>query len=281
MQHKANPTVPPELLAMQKWFASIITRPIDHNSQMICPIGEEASKYISPSPKLSSGKRIQIYHQQYWWRLFTTLHHNFPTLIRLFGFTDFNLSIALPFLTRYPSRHWSLSKLGDQLTAWLKETYLEDDRELILAAAEVDWAYQSLFLAPSPTYLAPSPALISEQLCFQPHVQLFRFPFDMFSLRKTLLKEEVEFWMEAPDFPPLQKDKEYFHLLYRTTNHQLLYRQIEEGQWTLLNSIEKGLTIEEACEALESQGGIACEEAEASLDTWVGEWMQLRMFNDQ
>lgn len=275
---KANPTVPPELLGVQKWFASIITRPIDQNSQMLPPIEEEAHEYISPSPKLSPAARIQIYNQQYWWRLFTILHQNFPTLTRLFGYTDFNLSIAMPFLTRHPSRHWSLSKLGDQLTAWLKETYLNDDKEFILAAAEVDWAYQTLFFAPPPTYLVPSTSLLKEKLSLQPHVKLFRFPFDIFSLREALLKETVEFWREAKDFPPLHQ-KEHFHLFYRTPHHHLIYREIREGQWTLLNSIEKGLTIEEACQALEEQGGDACMEAEASLDLWVQEWMRQGWLN--
>lgn len=281
MSSKANPpTVPPELLGIQKWFASIITRPIDQNSQMIslspsgCPMEQEAPLFISPGRKLSSAARIQIYNQQYWWRLLTILHRNFPTLTRLFGYTDFNLSIAMPFLTRYPSRHWSLAKLGDQLTAWLKEYYLNGDKELILAVAEVDWAYQALFFAPPPTYLLPSTVLLSEKLCFQSHVKLFRFPFDIFSLREALLKKTVEFWMEAPDFPPLCQNKTHFHLLYRMPNTHSVYREIGEGQWTLLNSIEKGLTIEEACEALERQGGAAYEEAAASLDLWVQEWMR-------
>jgi hypothetical protein len=106
----SEPKVPIYLLSTQKWFASIITRPITSESQMnpISPSGrlmsEEAKEFISPNHKLSSDQRIQIYNQQYWWRLFSILHQNFPVLTRLFGYTDINHSIGMPFLSKYPSR---------------------------------------------------------------------------------------------------------------------------------------------------------------------------------
>jgi hypothetical protein len=273
-----NPKVPSYLFSIQKWFASIITRPIDSDSQMIpiSPSGrlmsEEAKEFISPSLKLLPDQRMQIYNQQYWWRLLSILHQNFPILTRLFGYTDFNLSIGMPFLTKYPSRHWSLSQLGDQLPTWLDEYYTAEDKALIVSTAEVDWAYQTIFFAPTPFFLPPSIDLISKKLSLQPHLKLFNLPFDIFSLRKALLKEEVEFWMES-DFPVLLREKNYFFILYRTQNNLISYKELEEGQWTILQLISKGLTIEQACDELEKNGGIACDEAEASLELWIQEWI--------
>ena len=180
------------------------------------PISEEARDYISPSPKLSADERIQIYNQQYWWRLLSILHQNFPTLTRLFGYTDFNLSIGMPFLTRYPSRHWSLSLLGNQLSQWIEEEYTAQDKPLIFHMAEVDWAYQTLIFCS--TILLPSSftRTILKKNDSTIHVKLFKLPFDLFSLRTALLKEDVEYWTES-DFPALSKDKNYFYILYRTS----------------------------------------------------------------
>ncbi len=273
-----NPQVPAELFLIQKWFAAIITRPVDLNSQMnpISPSGrfmvDEAKDFILPNAKLSSAQRIQIYNQQYWWRLLSILHQNFPALTRLFGYSDFNHTIGMPFLTDYPSRHWSLAQLGNQLSHWIDQYYKAEDKVLIAATAAVDWAYQALFFAPLPSYLPPSIDLLSKKLTLQPHLKLFHFPFDIFSLRAALLKEEVEFWLESA-FPVLMKERNYFFLLFRTGENQILYKEVEEAQWIFLDLISKGLSINEICDYLEKQEKKICSDAESSLDRWIQEWM--------
>jgi hypothetical protein len=273
-----GPKVPSDLFSIQKWFANIITRPIDHNSQMnpISPSGrlmsEEAEDFILPNTKLSSAQRIQIYNQQYWWRLLSMLHKNFPALTRLFGYADFNNTIGMPFLTVYPSRHWSLAKLGNQLSHWIEQYYKAEDTPLILATAEVDWAYQSIFFAPPPLYLPPSMDLLSKTLTLQPHLKIFNFPFDIFSLRTTLLKEEVEFWLES-DFPVLLRERNYFFVLFRTRENQIQYKEVEEAQWIFLDLINKGLSINTICDCLEKQEKKICKDAESHLDRWIQEWI--------
>ena len=279
-----DPKIPHHLLSIQKWFASIVVRPLDRESRMLPfspagrPLFEEAVEFISPNRRLASDQRIQIYNQQYWWRLLTILHENFPTLTRLFGYVDFNQSMGIPFLSKYPSRHWSLSKLGDQLPLWIDEHYISEDKQLVLSAAEVDWAYQEIFFAPKPFSLTPSLDLLSKKLYLQPHLKLFTLPFDLFSFRTAFLKETVEFWLEK-EFPPLPKGNKYFFLLYRNQNNFIDYKQVEEGQWTLLHLISGGLSIEDACDHLEGAGGKAAEEAQSSLTQWIQEWLKEKWLN--
>jgi hypothetical protein len=127
--------VPTLLKETQEWFGSIISRAIDGNSQMnpISPTGrpmrEEAWDHIRPSPTLQPAQRIQIYNQQYWWRLVNTLQESFPLVTRLFGFHAFNFTIAMPFLLKYPPNDWTLNSLGDRLPRWIEEEYKADDRQ--------------------------------------------------------------------------------------------------------------------------------------------------------
>jgi Putative DNA-binding domain len=271
--------IPSKLLSIQQWFASIITRPIDADSQMqpIAPSGrplsEEAMEIIAPSLTLTSDKRIQIYNQQYWWRLLSILHQNFPLLTRLFGYNDFNISIGMPFLTKHPSYHWSISKLGDQLPSWLEEHYTAQDKTLILLSAQIDWAYQDLFFAPPPVNQDSSHDLLPKKMRLQKHVKLFALPFDLFSFRNAFLRESVEYWTES-DFPLLPKEKKYFFLLYRHQKNSVLYKEIQEGHWIFLHSIENGSTMEEACAHLEKLGGSVYEEACSFLQEWTRECMQ-------
>ena len=143
--------VPLLLKREQQWFGSIIGRAIDEDSKMnpISPSGvlmeEEAAEHIAPSPTMRPAQRIQIYNQQYWWRLLNTLQESFPLVTRLFGYVDFNRIIGIPYLTKYPPRHWSLAMLGDRLSRWCLEEYQSEDRELVSQAAELDWAFSCCF----------------------------------------------------------------------------------------------------------------------------------------
>ncbi|MCE5319184.1 MAG: DNA-binding domain-containing protein, partial [Parachlamydia sp.] len=145
--------VPTPLKETQQWFGSIIARPVDGNSCMdpISPSGQpiqvEASQYIRPSPTLQPAQRIQIYNQQYWWRLLNALQESFPLVTRLFGCHDFNISIGMPYLQKYPPCHWTLNVLGDNLPAWVEEYYSDDDRKLIRDAALIDCAFCHSFTA--------------------------------------------------------------------------------------------------------------------------------------
>jgi len=263
--------LPSEILEIQHWFAGIITQPLDN------PI-EDAEEYIAPSSKLSSAQRIQIYNQQYWWRLLTILQQNFPTLTRLFGYTDFNKTLGVPFLSKHLSRHWSLSKLGEEMPRWIEQQYHENDKLLVQNIAELDWAYLDLFFAPAPIALEASLDLLTKKLQLQKHVKLFSFPFDLLTYRKELLKENVEFWADA-DFPSLPKGKYYF-LLWRRADNQIAYREIEEGQWTLLHLIVEGKTIEDASETLERRGGLLYEQAISSFQDWIQEWIREKLLQE-
>ena len=146
--------LPCSLKITQEWFAHVITTPL-YEHDAIQPyttegllVSEEAARYIVPSPTLRPHQRIQIYNQQYWWRLLNTLHINFPLVTRLFGRNAFNEQIAIPYLLRCPPNHWSLSLIGERLPAWISECYEEPDQTLVRHAAELDWAFTASYIAP-------------------------------------------------------------------------------------------------------------------------------------
>ena len=254
-----NVTDPPvDLLYLQTWFASIITRALSENDQIepIAPSGrllsKEAAEFVCSGPHLTPDQKMEIYNRQYWWPAISIFHENFPGLTRLFGYEDFNRSIAVPFLVEHPPKDWSLTKLGDNLENWLQDQYTAADKLLVTHMAALDWAYQEVFFAPPSIFLSPEMDLVSTTLALQRHVKLFKLPFDLFSFRSMLLKEEVEFWIES-DFPPLSKGRDYFFVLYRDHDNRLSYREIQKGQWVLLEGIKRGLTLQESCDWLEKR----------------------------
>lgn len=281
--------VPQRLKTSQQWFAGIITQPIDENSQInpISPSGnpieEEADQYIAPSPTLKSHERIQIYNQQYWWRLLNILQEAYPLLVRLFGYHDFNKTIGIPYLVKYYPNHWNLNFLGDRLPQWVEEEYLADDKPLIIESAYIDWAYNDSFtvkqLKPIDAQTLPEEgnieSLLDRKIYLQPYVNLFELGSNLFKFRTEFLKHDADYWLEH-DFPPVDKDKTYYFVLYRARKNNIASKEISSGEFQLLERFKEGGTINSACQWLEQQEKTLYEKATKNLHLWFQNWIALQ-----
>lgn len=280
-----SPYSPQYLKTVQNWFGSIISQPIDENSriQPFAPSGrsivEEAAEYITPSPTLKPYERMQIYNQQYWWRLLNILHENFPLVTRLFGYNDFNQEIAIPYLSKYPPNHWSLNLLGERLPKWIHEDYTLPDKQLLLNAANLDLAFCYSFSAPILTPLdaahvlaeGGTDLLLSLPLYLQPYIFLFQWDYNLFDFRKTFLDESVEHWIDN-DFPAMNQDKTYSFVLHRDQQNILYWKEISAAEYLLLTIFQSGSTIEAACEELENKQNSISQDASTHLQNWFHDW---------
>lgn len=276
--------VPQQLKKTQVWFGSIIERPIDVDNNMnpVSPSGrpmtEESAEFINPSPTLRPEQRIQIYNQQYWWRLINNLHETFPLVTRLFGYHGFNFTIAMPYLVKYPPRHWNLNTLGDRLPQWIEEEYTAADKKLIYDAARLDLAFVDSFIAPQSKPLstenmpAQSDALLDVKCTLQPHLHLFQLPYELFAFRIEFLKETPEHWIEH-DFPSLAKERQYHFVMFRNTHNDISWREVSPVEYALLQCFQKGSSISEACDWIEQQSSEIVEEASKNLHLWFQEWV--------
>lgn len=270
--------VPKNLLEVQKWFGSAISRPLEKGDLIADSIKEEAAAFIVPSPSLEPYERIQIYGQQYWWRLLTILQEAFPCVLRLFGYHDFNDLIAVPYLVRYPADDWSLNTLGSKLVPWIEEFYHAEDKSLVLDAARLDYAYQVLFFVrDEPRLDAASEDFGVKPLYIQPSVCLIDFAYDMADFWKNLLNQEPEYWIDHP-FPELKKDPTFI-IIYRAPNGRFKTKHITETESKLLANFRNGMTIDDLCEWVEKQSDAFRKDTESNLQSWFSEWTVMGIFS--
>jgi hypothetical protein len=275
---------PPRLFEIQNWFASIITSPLIDNehSQPTTVRGNslvaEAENFLIPSPTLTPFERIQIYNQQYWWRLLNVLHHHFPFLTRLFGCWDFDQTIGVPYLLACPPDHWTLFPLGKQLPLWIKKHYHHPDRNLVLIAAQLDWAFESGFVAnqlpPLNTLchtMEDAERLAEQKLRLQPHISLFKCKNHYLGFREAFLEQEEDYWVEH-DFPEIERDGPYYFAIFRNPQTSMRWIRIRPSQYFLLKQFEKGASLTDACQKLEEKGGELYKEAFPNIQTWFQEW---------
>lgn len=288
-----EPSAPDELRHTLTWFARIIERPIDQESRMmpLSPEGismeEEAARFISASPTMLPHERIEVYNQQYWWRLLGILHENYPLLVRLFGYTAFNHIIAAPYLCAYRPDHWSLGHLGGTLFKHLDETYQTEDRRLILDAAVIDYAHILSFFNQQLPIVSLSEVkvqkdlteLIEVRLYLQPHLQLFELPYHLLDFRNEMLDHPGDHYLDNP-LPVLKKGQCYF-AIFRNSQNRVSWQELTKGQFHLLQLFKNGHSAAAACDWLERQKGTFFEEALTNVHLWFQEWIINGWFTHQ
>lgn len=274
---------PTRLLHIQHWFASVITQPLSSNDTIRpiapsgIPIAYEAAQYIAPSPTLTSSQRMEIYNQQYWWRLLDTMEESFPFLLRLFGKEDFNETIAIPYLARYPSQHWSLCRLGSRLLQWIRRYYRAADRSFVYAAASCDDAFNNSFTAAhNPPLqiedLAAGEDVLQRPLYLQPHIFLFSFTQNIFSFRDLMLEHPAEHWINQ-EWPPLPQEKEPLaFMVWRDSMNTVGWIDLDPIEFLLLKKFQRGCSFVALCRWLEQQQHAVGELAARNLQEWCHRW---------
>ncbi len=279
MKTPYDPHLPASLKNLQHWFGSIIERSIDLESRIQPltpsgkPIQEESPHYILPGPKLQPHQRIEIYNQQYWWRLLNTLQSDFPFLLHLYGYVRFNEEIATPYLERFPPCDWSLDVLGKDLPNWIASYFFDETAPLALAGAEVDYAFVHAFTAAHHSAIQLDTLQNEEAIdrflnnsqSLQPHITLLHFPFDLISFRDSILEKEIDHYLGKS--LPLTSPSPCFLIIYRCDDFSISMEEICETEFYLLESIQKGKTIESACESLDPK-------YLASLQNWFKKWLE-------
>lgn len=243
-----------------EWFGAVLKKPIDGDSCIIpSSETEKASFYISPSPTLNPTSRLEIYAQQYWWRLFSTMQDHYPLLTRLFGYQGFNEQIAQPYLVKHPPNHWNINLLGENLLQYLKLHYNAPDASLVSAAAELDWLHIHAFIQKRNSL----PSSETEPLYLSSSTFLVSYKWDLSSFRNNLLKESPDYWVDN-DFPELKKGEFYF-ILKRTPDWNIVCDQIQSQEFKLLKEFEKGLSLTDLCQT--------STELHEDLTQWIPRWI--------
>lgn len=258
-----------KLSEVQKWFSEVITHPLalDQTIQ-VEGIEKIAPLHIAPSPYLKPHERIEIYSQQYWWRITKILQEHYPLITSLFGRDAFTNQLAIPYFTKHKPPTWNINLLGESFPAWLEENYHESDRALVISSAEVDFGYVYSFLCEDVSYKELS---LDEKMTFHPSMRLYKMNYDLFPFRREIIKQEPDFWLDNP-FPTLHKGRNFYFVFYRNPKQELVWTEISEAEYTFLEMFRKPMSLNELCSILDTHK--FSHEAEKNLSQWIRSWTQ-------
>lgn len=132
-----------ELGEIQRWMQAVVMHPVgvaegiaSAEARGHIDVGpDQADAVVTPSRALTALERLSIYGYAYYARLLECLREEFPVLMHALGEEVFD-AFAVGYLERYPSRSYTLFKLGADFPRYLAETRPEPDSDQGLPA---DW----------------------------------------------------------------------------------------------------------------------------------------------
>ena len=285
-----------QLEQIQHSMATALMRPLTTRSQMYARSidGQDmralASSFILPNSELTSFQRLEIYNQQYWFRLLDCLREDFPGLQCVLGDRDFDQAMTA-YIARYPSRSFTLRDLGERLPQFVKdEAQLPKGiGKLAYQMALFEWAQIVAFDAEQKPPLqreqiensAPQDLVVG----LQPYISLLELDYalDDFDIaRKRLSRQRTEAnslsKSRAAKRSLPSKSKKLFLAIHRIDN-AIYYKRLPKQAFNLLIHLRDGETLEQALTNAVAPGKDAdIEDLSNTVSSWFREFMDLQWF---
>jgi len=156
-----------------------------------------AAGFIKPNDRLTSFERLQIYNQQYWFRVLSGMADDFPGVRAVIGERRFD-RLSAAYLAECPSRSYTMRNLGSRFPAWIEKRprIAGPHAQAALDMARLEWAQVVAFDGPQETPLQPQdlvekfdPAM---KLRLQPHLGLLALHYPVDNLLLEVNKDTAD-----------------------------------------------------------------------------------------
>lgn len=278
------------LAALQRTIAGALTRPFAPGERMQSASAEIAAHFIKPNDRLTSFERLQIYNQQYWWRILGSFHEDFRGLRAVLGQRKFE-RLAIAYIEACGSTSWSLRDLGQHLESWLRKhpEFATPHIALALDVVRVEWARVIAFDGPEKPPIDPAKLqrIPPERLRFslQPYVSLLTLAHPVDKLLGRLRTRSMETASVSnavtagrrrrPVRLTARPGKEPIHIAVHRLEFSVYYKRLDPAAFRVLTSLRDGATLTDAC-------GMAFDDpppnAAVRMQSWFAQWTHLGWF---
>jgi hypothetical protein len=286
MKMKTRVKSPPQLARFQAEMARAIMRPLGPGDAMRRENRPVATEFVKPNERLASADRLQIYNQQYWWRLLGSFGEDFGGLRAVLGERKFD-RLARAYLADCGSTSWNLRDLGQGLAAYLAAhpdlvaPYGDLAREMVA----VEWARVVAFDGEKKPVIDPSgfarrdPAKI--KLGLQPYITLLelRYPVDHL-LRRLKHSEQSSSSNAVREGKGRRRLRlsakmapQPVHLAVHRSDLIVYYKRLDPAACRLLVLLRGGESLNSACELAFADSDRSGEEIASLVRSWFTAWV--------
>ena len=281
------------LATVQRWFQAVVTHPggveegvAGEEAQALIRLRRgELEAVVRRSRRLTAAERLSIYANAYYARLLECMGACFPVLELTLGKELFE-SFAFEYLQRYPSRSYTLDRLGESFPSFLAESRPEsglgvsgteaeapaDWPDFLADLATLEWTIAQVFDGPG---VEGQPLLAPQELQALPpgrfgearlepvpclRLLLFRYPLNAYY---TAAREGKEVGMPPPS-------PECLALLRR--DFVVRRYALSAPQHALVSAIVAGASLAEAVAAAAAASDLDDEALAETLRAWFRYW---------
>jgi len=248
------------------------------------PMTEVAAEFIKPNDRLTAFERLQLYNRMYWFRLIDIMHADCPGLRAVLGDRKFD-RLVQAYLTKYPSRSFTLRNLCARLPQFLREQprLTAPHSALAHTVAVFEWAQTVAFDEGARPVLTAAdlartlPARL--RLGLQPYVTLLApdFPVDNYVIavkQRDALRTEASNAVDSAravtrSRPVRRPRRQRVYLAVHRYKNQLFYKRLERPAFLILTALAAGRPLLQSVAA----GGRRVQPEQAGA--WFATWMEL------
>lgn len=244
-----------KLLKTQRIFASIIRKPLLKGEKMAKD--SRCDLIIEPSKNLTSHKRLELYAQQYWWRIQNAFDEDFTCLQLVLSKKSY-FKVRDSYLKEFLSNSYTLRDLGKRFETFLKTRQPLPKKLNVLAidCARYDWqrveSYDALESPPLTKEIIQSRKFEEKKLYLQPHVSLLDLEFPVHYLVRHSKQKNVTQITSSTSLKIVRhsksnkifrlNSKRTFLVLYRY-NFRVCVQEISEIESKLILKLRRGATL--------------------------------------
>lgn len=249
-----------------------------------------AAQIIKPNDRLTAFERLQIYNQQYWWRLLASFNDDYRGVRAVIGERKFD-KLAVAYLEAHGSTSWSLRELGEHLPAFLAKhpEFSEPHGELACEVAQVEWAKIAAFDAATLPVVDPQRIARRDpsklRLKLQPCISLLQLRYPVDHLLKKLRDANVETGSVSNAVSVSRRrttrllranpSAEPIFLAVHRVDFSIYYKRLEPEAFKLLTALREGATLADACARGFARSKIRGDAAPAKIGEWFSSWTRL------
>ena len=277
MSHEPQ-TVSPDLGRLQRWMQEVVVHPGTVDEAIASPSAEQEipaenlGDVVLPSDSMTPAERVGVYHGMYLLRMEEALETDYPVLRYRLGYEAF-AELIEDYVQRYPSRAYTLNRLGDHLPQFLAEEEDRPDSEFLHDLARLELAMTQVFDEQE------APVLGAEELEAVPpegweSAVLRPIPaFRLLAFKHAVVPDLVAYHEDRPS--PRPRRRATWVAVYRR-DYSVLRLELSRAEHDLLKALAGGTPLGEALSTAALKQKSARQRAH--IFKWFRTWVAAGLF---
>ena len=279
------------LAALQRAITGALMKPLNADESMTPANCAVAEKFIKPNDRLTAFERLQIYNQQYWWRLLGAFGEDFSGLRAVLGEKKFD-KLATAYLEQHGSTSWTLRNLGSKLVTFLEANpkLTHPRTALALDVACVEWARVLAFDEAARKVISQEKLACTApdrlRLALQPYIVLLELSHPVDELMRRLKHAEFSAVSNAVASSAkkrartiaVRRSRAPVFLAVHRLGNSVYFKRHDREAHALLLALRGGATLGAACETAFSGSKDSPEKCAAKIREWFSRWAEFGWF---